>query len=671
MNEDRCRVATLVLPLLIILSFVSFTQTANAQTLLWVYHTQDPVLFAPAVGTDGTAYFAVGDSHIDAVSASGTLLWGVDPGGLPSAGMALYNGFLYFPTSQGELVAYSVSGHLAWRLDLHSDIRTIPAVAGDGTLYVGTVDGRLVAITPAGQIKWQVDLVDPVIANPVVTHAGDIIVASYENLFEFDSSGKQVWYLPAYSHVTGRLALDASDNVYFTDGAGKVWSVSPEGAKNWTTTLTAAAASPVVSKNHVYIVTSDQNLHRLAATSGTEDWTLAKGSDGTPALSEGNILCLGSADDKVVYELNTSTKGTAGQTSPLPDAPGDTVLVQTTKGPRLYFTSGANDLFCFSTPGGPDITMPWNQLGAGPRHLFRRDDPPTVTMTSPTDGDSVSGTVAIVADVSDDFPQGLQVRFYAGDALIDSVNKPPFETSWVTSTVANGSYTLSAQVKDSAGQITTSQIQVTVNNSSDATTIYPDTPPPAFSWSSETEDHFRVEFSVDQGFDSLLTSSKSRAHSWLKGSNWQPSKRKWKKVLAAAAGVTDADTQVYWRVVGKSGALVSSGTFNIARPGAAAPSAPADGSQVAAGTAPIFRWGASHNDRYIVEFSATADFSGGVHVSSSKHGKKWLKQVTWTPGAKRWKKILQTGTTIYWRVRAKDAIGRETVSLPSSLEITS
>jgi hypothetical protein len=72
-----------------------------------------------------------------------------------------------------------------------------------------------------------------------------------------------------------------------------------------------------------------------------------------------------------------------------------------------------------------------------------------------------------------------------------------------------------------------------------------------------------------------------------------------------------------------------------------------------------------------VEFSATADFSGGVHVSSSKHGKKWLKQVTWNPGAKRWKKILQTGTTIYWRVRAKDAIGRETVSLPSSLEITS
>jgi len=645
--------------------------SVKAQTFLWTFHSTDQILFTPVVGSDGTAYFAIAGSQIEAVSASGNVLWKSDPGGLPSAGMALYNGFLYFPTSQGELVAYGVSGHLAWRLDLHSDIRTIPAVAGDGTLYVGTVDGRLVAITPAGQVKWQVDLGDPVVANPVVTHASDIIVASYENLFEFDGSGKQVWYLPAYSHVTGRLALDASDNVYFTDDAGAVWSVSASGVANWTTTLTAATASPVVSKNHVYIVTSDQNLHRLAIASGTEDWPLAKGSDGTPALSEGSMLYLGSADDKAVYELNTSTKMTAYQTPPLPAAPGDMVLVQTTKGPRLYFTSGANDLFCLSTPGGPDLTMPWNQLGAGPRHLFRRDAPPTVTMTSPADGDSVSGTVAVVADVSDDFPQGLQVRFYAGDALIDSVNKPPFETSWVTSTVANGSYTLSAQVKDSAGQITTNQIQVTVNNSGDATTIYPDTPPPAFSWSSETEDRFRVEFSVDQGFDSLLTSSKSRAHSWLKGSNWQPSKRKWKKVLAAAAGVTDADTQVYWRVVGKSGALVSSGTFNIARPGAAAPSAPADGSQVAAGTAPIFRWGASHNDRYIVEFSATADFSGGVHVSSSKHGKKWLKQVTWNPGAKRWKKILQTGTTIYWRVRAKDAIGRETVSLPSSLEITS
>ncbi len=670
MRENRVRPAHFVFPAFVLLISLLTATGVPAQTLLWTYRSEAPILFTPTVGTDGTAYFALSGSKIEAVSASGDVLWNVDPGGLPSAGMALYNGFLYFPTSQEELVAYGTNGQLAWRRDLGSDIRTIPAVAGDGTIYVGTVDGRLVAINAAGQVKWQVGLGSPVLASPVVTHAGDIVIASYDDLFEFDSSGTQVWQLHASSHITGRLAVDDSDSVYFTDDAGTVWSVSSAGAEIWTTTVTSSGASPVISGDHVYIVTSDQNLYGLTLDGGSQDWTLAKGSGGTPALSQGNILYLGSTDDKVVYELDTSTKADAGKISSLPGAPGDMVLVQTTRGPRLYFTCDGGYLLCFSAPYGPDLSVPWNQLGAGPRHLFRRDTPPAVSFTAPDDKATVSGTVTLTADANDDFPDGLQVRFYAGDQLIDAVKRPPFETTWVTSTVADGTYTLTVQARDSAGQITESRITVTVDNGGRPTVIYADTPPPQFSWVPGSESRFRVEFSSDQDFGLLLTSSNSREHHWIKSDSWRPSERKWKKVLAAAAGVMEADTPVYWRVLGKGGTVASSGAFHIARPEAAALSSPAEGSETHIAPPPEFQWTSSHNKRFIVEFSATADFAGGPSVTSSKQGRKWTKRVSWTPGSKRWKKIRAIGTTIYWRVRARDAIGRETTALARSFSIT-
>jgi glucose/arabinose dehydrogenase/chitodextrinase len=91
--------------------------------------------------------------------------------------------------------------------------------------------------------------------------------------------------------------------------------------------------------------------------------------------------------------------------------------------------------------------------------------PPTVSITTPTAGSTVSGTVAVTADATDNVGvAGVQF-------LIDGVNLGaedtgfPYSVSWNTTTAGNGPHTIAARARDAAGNITTSSISMTVSNS--------------------------------------------------------------------------------------------------------------------------------------------------------------------------------------------------------------
>ena len=90
--------------------------------------------------------------------------------------------------------------------------------------------------------------------------------------------------------------------------------------------------------------------------------------------------------------------------------------------------------------------------------------PPTVSVTAPAAGATVSGTVTITASASDNVGV-TRVDFLVDGALLSSDTTTPYSASWVTS--ANGSHALSARAFDAAGNQTDSAaITVTVNNGS-------------------------------------------------------------------------------------------------------------------------------------------------------------------------------------------------------------
>jgi hypothetical protein len=91
--------------------------------------------------------------------------------------------------------------------------------------------------------------------------------------------------------------------------------------------------------------------------------------------------------------------------------------------------------------------------------------PPDVSISAPAGGSTVSGTVTVSAQASDNVGvAGVQFIVDAADFGSEDTSAP-FSKSWDTTTVANGSHTLSARARDLAGHATTSvPVAVTVNN---------------------------------------------------------------------------------------------------------------------------------------------------------------------------------------------------------------
>jgi hypothetical protein len=96
---------------------------------------------------------------------------------------------------------------------------------------------------------------------------------------------------------------------------------------------------------------------------------------------------------------------------------------------------------------------------------------PTVSITSPANGSTVSGTVTMSASAADDVGV-VGVQFRVNGANFGSEDQSaPYSISWNTATLANGTYTLSAIARDAAGnQRTSSNVTVTVKNSTTPTT---------------------------------------------------------------------------------------------------------------------------------------------------------------------------------------------------------
>jgi hypothetical protein len=106
---------------------------------------------------------------------------------------------------------------------------------------------------------------------------------------------------------------------------------------------------------------------------------------------------------------------------------------------------------------------------------------PTVSLTSPGAGTTVSGSVTVAANAADNVGVvGVQFKL-DGANLGTEDTASPYSTTWNTTTATNGSHTLTAVARDAAGNTTTStSVTVTVSNST------PDLTPPTVSVTAPT-----------------------------------------------------------------------------------------------------------------------------------------------------------------------------------------
>ncbi|MFH1957900.1 MAG: Ig-like domain-containing protein [bacterium] len=91
------------------------------------------------------------------------------------------------------------------------------------------------------------------------------------------------------------------------------------------------------------------------------------------------------------------------------------------------------------------------------------DPEPSVSITSPADGATVSGTVSVTASASDD--NGIsKVEFYIDDTLKATDTSSPYSYSWDTTAESESSHIAKVTAYDTANQTASSQYTVTVDN---------------------------------------------------------------------------------------------------------------------------------------------------------------------------------------------------------------
>ena len=248
----------------------------------------------------------------------------------------------------------------------------------------------------------------------------------------------------------------------------------------------------------------------------TENWTTLASSSGIPRvyhstallLPDGRVLSTGGNGfpDTEIYSPPYLFKGARPTITSAPPsvAYGQSFFVGTPDAAtiskitmlRLSSVTHAfnqsqyiNELSFSQTTGGLDVTAPPNGNVAPPGYylLFILNGsgvpsvakfvqlggtaapdttPPTVSITAPASGATVSGTAVTVAATASDNVGVAGVQFKLdGTNLGAEDTTSPYSVTWNSTTATNGSHTLTEVARDAAGNMTTSVgVSVTVNN---------------------------------------------------------------------------------------------------------------------------------------------------------------------------------------------------------------
>jgi hypothetical protein len=314
---------------------------------------------------------------------------------------------------------------------------------GSGVLTNGVASTGSIAVVTTEYDYWSLAVAASATSMHVVVDCGSN---------DFDLFASNTVSTPTHTSMVFEGYTSGGEDVTYASPAAGTWyfgvnSYSGTGSYTITVTVTYGTAPPPPTGN---VLTSGvASTGSLAAAGAQAVWTITVGSGATQMYS---VLTCGSADydlyGKLGSEPTTSSYTWRGYTSggeevtyANPGAGTWYVMV------RSYSGTGSYSLTVTITTATADTTAP------------------TVSITSPTNGAEVSGTVTVQVAASDNV--GVTSRAISIDGAAYTTT-----LTWATTAVADGSHTIVARATDAAGNNGySSTITVTVKN-----TV---TPPPS------------------------------------------------------------------------------------------------------------------------------------------------------------------------------------------------
>ncbi|HEX7836986.1 MAG TPA: proprotein convertase P-domain-containing protein [Kofleriaceae bacterium] len=274
---------------------------------------------------------------------------------------------------------------------------------------------------------------------------------------------------------TGRLATDAAG----TMGQGEATIVAGTGSQTGNLTRWGDYSSMNIDPNDDCTFWYTQEY---MGASGSFNWRTRVGSFKFPncgvATNDFSITVTPTsqtvaAGSSTTYTVNTAVTAGSAQTVNLTVA-GLPAGVTGTFSPTSVTAGGSSTLTVTvpSTTGGGTTSFTITGTGTSATHtasasltVTNNNQAPTVSITSPTNGATVSGTITVSANAADADGTVASVRFDLPDGTSVTDTTAPFSTTFDTTRVANGAgQVIRATATDNQGATATTSVSVTVSN---------------------------------------------------------------------------------------------------------------------------------------------------------------------------------------------------------------
>lgn len=301
---------------------------------------QIPLTAQPVV-VDGRIFTLDTNSNLSAFDVkTGKLAWRVDVGDpkeddpVIGGGIAFSGGALYVTNGYNELLAVKpADGKLFWRKKIPTPSRAAPTIM-DTRVFVTTLDNRLLAMNASdGNLLWEytgmsesaglIGAASPAASNDLVLPAfssGEITALRVENgavaWTDNLSSVRSAGGLESLADIKAQPVFDKG-LVIAISFSGRIAAIdSSSGNRVWQREI-SGYNTPWVAGNHIFLLTTDNQLVALGRESGIIRWVtkLARFEDAErhkdpimwtgPVLAGGRLIALSS--NGIAAEVNPET----------------------------------------------------------------------------------------------------------------------------------------------------------------------------------------------------------------------------------------------------------------------------------------------------------------------------------------------------------------------------
>jgi hypothetical protein len=338
-----------------------------------------------------------------------------------------------------------------------TQVETVSTFAVASAMSIDENPPALHSLHLVGRGLWQ-DVLDPAVVNRLRFNVDPIPGNSAANAYEAQPPLYQT-LADSLASVTVQQSLDGqswSDVPVTALGGGDYQTdtldIDPSTALTWLRVLTADAAGNTLRTTFQIPRGASYAADDADVTPPTT--TITAPANGDTITGTAAAITATAADDVGVTEVDLLLDG-AKEGASVATAPPYAFTLDT----RLI-PSGSHTLRTRAqdAAGNVGLSPPVTVTVQNPD-----TSPPTVALTSPAAGTTLSGTVTIAATASDD-ARVVRVDLYDGSTLLGSIAAAPYSIAWNTATAGDGAHTLRAVAYDVAGNSSTATLQVTVDD---------------------------------------------------------------------------------------------------------------------------------------------------------------------------------------------------------------